>query len=95
MLAYLNFNTILIWHPKALTQKQPFPKLVGQVPILAAITAGGSPNPKDFGAFDRDKTWWRILAPCWKELPAQRPKVGDLVGKITKVRIFVPPCHLA
>jgi hypothetical protein len=67
---------------KVLTGKKPFQDLTS-ISVIIPITDGMRPGKPNF-AISRGYTdeLWELTTACWQQDPAERPTVGDLVGRL-------------
>ena len=78
--------TLLTLNPQLMTGEHPFSHIKRTPEVLIRMQRGDRPRrPTDpeIAARGLDDNLWRLLEQCWQEDPAVRPKIEEVLSRLT------------
>ena len=81
-----SFATLLTFNPQLMTGEHPFSHIKRTPEVLIRMQQGDRPRrPTDpeIAARGLDDNLWRLLEQCWQEDPAVRPKIEEVLSRLT------------
>ena len=81
-----SFATLLTVKPQLMTGEHPFSHIKRTPEVLIRMQQGDRPRrPTDpeIAARGLDDNLWRLLEQCWQEDPTVRPKIEEVLSRLT------------
>jgi len=68
---------------EAFTGKVPFPNLVNTATVIRIVRGGRPSRPEEARSLGLSDSVWDMVERCWKQDPAQRPLISEVLGFFT------------
>lgn len=74
------------------TRQAPFPGISSMTGVITRIVKGPPDRPAAQSTCDRlTDAWWSICTRCWKQDPAKRPSLSDILADIERAISTIEP----